>query len=261
MTFYLHFTPSSRFAGLKKATAFFAREARDLPLHRGHKGGWPVAVMCDTLGVSPAGYYAWRERPPSCREQRRDALLGLIRGVHAEVKRRYGSPRIHAELRAGGVACCVNTVARLMRDNGIRARRRGSSAARRTPTTHCRWRTTSSAGSSSPAAQRALGDGHHLYPDAGGLAVPRGRRGPVLAEGRRLVDGRDHDQPPGGRCAGRWRWRGGCPARACWRTRTGAASTPATTTSGCWQARHRVQHERGGPSAGTTRRWRASSPA
>lgn len=87
-----------------------------------HKGQWPVRVLCEALEVSPAGYYAWRQRPRSTREQRRDTLLVEIRAVHAEVKARYGSPRIHAELVARGHDCCVNTVARLMRDNGIAAK-------------------------------------------------------------------------------------------------------------------------------------------
>jgi putative transposase len=88
----------------------------------GHKDCWPVRLMCHTLEVSAAGYYAWRERPPSFSEQRRDSLLGLIQSVHAKVKHRYGSRRIHAELRASDQDCSVNTVAKLMRDNGIRAK-------------------------------------------------------------------------------------------------------------------------------------------
>jgi transposase InsO family protein len=87
-----------------------------------HKDVWPVTLMCDTLGVSPQGFYAWRSRPTSEQQQRRDALLVEIRAVHAEVKGRYGSPRIHAELAAKGVDCCVNTVAKLMHDNDIRAK-------------------------------------------------------------------------------------------------------------------------------------------
>jgi len=88
----------------------------------GHKETWPVRVMCQTLDVSTAGYYAWVRRPPAFQEQRRDALLVLIRGIHAEVKQRYGSPRVHALLAARGEGCCVNTVAKLMRDNDIRAK-------------------------------------------------------------------------------------------------------------------------------------------
>jgi transposase InsO family protein len=87
-----------------------------------HKDAWPVTVMCSTLGVSPAGFYAWLRRPRSEQQQRRDALLVEIRAVHAEVKKRYGSPRIYKELQARGVDCCVNTVAKLMHDNDIRSK-------------------------------------------------------------------------------------------------------------------------------------------
>ncbi len=87
-----------------------------------HKDAWPICLMCDTLEVSSAGFYAWRDRPASEQEQRREALLVEIAAVHAEVKQRYGSPRIHAELKAKGVECCVNTVAKLMHDNDIRAK-------------------------------------------------------------------------------------------------------------------------------------------
>jgi putative transposase len=87
-----------------------------------HQAQWPVRVLCDALDVSPAGYYAWRDRPTSARRQRHDALLAPIRAIHAEFKARYGSPRVHAELTARGQDCCVNTVAKVMRDHGIRAK-------------------------------------------------------------------------------------------------------------------------------------------
>jgi putative transposase len=87
-----------------------------------HRGQWPVRLLCETLEVSTAGYYAWRDRPASDRARRRDTLLVEVRAIHAEVKARYGSPRIHAELVARGQNCCVNTVARLMHDHDIRAR-------------------------------------------------------------------------------------------------------------------------------------------
>jgi putative transposase len=88
----------------------------------GHRDRWPIRLMCEVLGVSPGGYYGWRRRPPSPRRQRRDALVAAIKAVHAEVKARYGSPRIHAELVARGEACCVNTVAGLMRRYGVAAK-------------------------------------------------------------------------------------------------------------------------------------------
>jgi transposase InsO family protein len=87
-----------------------------------HRDQWPVRLLCEALDVSAAGYYVWRERPASDRQQRQDALLVEIRAIHAEFKARYGSPRVHAELAARGQDCCVNTVAQLMRDHGIRAK-------------------------------------------------------------------------------------------------------------------------------------------
>jgi putative transposase len=88
----------------------------------GHKDTWPVVVMADLLGVSTAGYYVWRDRPISERQQRRDRLLVEISAIHEQFKGRYGSPRVHAELKATGHGCCVNTVAQVMRQAGIKAK-------------------------------------------------------------------------------------------------------------------------------------------
>jgi putative transposase len=77
--------------------------------------------MCRVLGVSRSGYYAWKKRPPSAAEQRRDDLTEQVEQIHREVKGRYGSPRMHAELVARGRPCCVNFVAKLMRRAGITA--------------------------------------------------------------------------------------------------------------------------------------------
>ena len=87
-----------------------------------HRDQWPVRLLAEALDVSPAGYYAWRDRPASARQERHDALLVEIRAIHAEFKARYGSPRVHAELEARGHGCCVNTVAKVMRDHDIRAK-------------------------------------------------------------------------------------------------------------------------------------------
>jgi putative transposase len=86
------------------------------------RGEWPVALLCRVLGVSRSGFYAWKRRPPSAADQRREELTAEVRRVHAEVKGRYGSPRMHAELVARGHACCVNFVAALMRRAGISAK-------------------------------------------------------------------------------------------------------------------------------------------
>lgn len=84
---------------------------------------YPVAVMCRVLGMSRAGYYAWRTRPPSDTARRRDQLADTIRAIHAEPRlNAYGSPRMTRELNARGVACSVNTVAKVMKWAGIRAK-------------------------------------------------------------------------------------------------------------------------------------------
>jgi putative transposase len=86
------------------------------------RGEWPVVVPCRVLEVSRSGYYAWRDREPSATVTRREALAGQVAAIHAEVKQRYGSPRMHAELAGRGHECCVNTVARVMREAGITAK-------------------------------------------------------------------------------------------------------------------------------------------
>jgi putative transposase len=90
----------------------------------GHRQEFPTRLMCRALGVSTGGYYQWRRRPPSARQERSEALAAEIKVIHQEVKARYGSPRIHAELVARGEPCCVNTVAKLMRQLGVAAKTR-----------------------------------------------------------------------------------------------------------------------------------------
>ena len=87
-----------------------------------HRDIWPVRVICDALSVSPSGFYAWRSRPESPRKIANRELLANIRRIHVQHRERYGAPRIHAELRAEGHAVNRKRVARLMRQNGIRAR-------------------------------------------------------------------------------------------------------------------------------------------
>ena len=86
------------------------------------KGEWPVTQLCRVLEVSRSGFYAWRSRGPSAAETHRAELAEQVAAIHAEVRGRYGSPRVHAELVARGTPCCVNTVARVMREAGIAAK-------------------------------------------------------------------------------------------------------------------------------------------
>jgi putative transposase len=66
---------------------------------------FPVVRLCAALDVSESGYYAWQQRPVSAREQENRQLLVRMRAIHAESRRTYGSPRVHAELRAQGLCC------------------------------------------------------------------------------------------------------------------------------------------------------------
>ena len=91
-----------------------------------HRRLFSVTMMCRVLGVSRAGFYAAQVREPSERWRTRQRLLLEIRSIHKESKRRYGSPRVHDELRARDVRCSENHVALLMREDGLRAKKRRS---------------------------------------------------------------------------------------------------------------------------------------
>ena len=86
------------------------------------KTEWPITLMCRVLEVSRSGFYAWRSREASDAEVRREELTAEVKAIHAEVKARYGSPRIHAELVGRGHACSVNLVAKVMQEAGIAAK-------------------------------------------------------------------------------------------------------------------------------------------
>ncbi len=90
----------------------------------------PVALLCRMLGVSRSGYYAWRSRPPSMRTRQDATLTAKIHEIHRRSRETYGSPRVHAELRALGARCGRRRVERLMRKAGLqgcmRGRRKGT---------------------------------------------------------------------------------------------------------------------------------------
>lgn len=96
-----------------------------------HASLYPVACLCRVLGVARSGYYAWRKRSQSQRSQANRTLLEQIRRIHVASRGTYGSPRIHAELRAQGSCCSRKRVARVMRLAGMA----GKCPRRRTCTT------------------------------------------------------------------------------------------------------------------------------
>lgn len=88
------------------------------------KAAFPVRVLCRILAVSRAGFYAAQARPAAAHTRRDQQLAVAIAAIHAETRPRYGSPRVHTELRARGQRVSRKRVARLMRQRDLAARRR-----------------------------------------------------------------------------------------------------------------------------------------
>jgi len=83
---------------------------------------FPVGMMCRMLSDSRSGYYSWRDRPPSSRDQANRILAAEIKRVFDDEKGRPGSPRISRRLQEEGIPAGRHRVAKLMRDNGLRAK-------------------------------------------------------------------------------------------------------------------------------------------
>ncbi len=104
-----------------------------------------MSVLCQVLKMSRSAYYAWRTRPESPRRRANRRLVSEIQAVHKASRRTYGSPRMFEELRERGHPAGRHRIARLMRENGIRGRRRR------------RFRTTTQSNHSHPVAANVLG--------------------------------------------------------------------------------------------------------
>ena len=98
-----------------------------------HAQAYPVRRQCQVLGVAQSGYYAWRKAQPSNRQQGDERLTREIRSIYEQHRGLYGSPRIHATLKAKGWRCSRKRVARLMREAHLRSVRQRK---RRVQTTH-----------------------------------------------------------------------------------------------------------------------------
>ncbi len=91
------------------------------------RGRYPVQLMCGALEVSVSGFYASEARkagPPGRRAVEEEQLRLVVRESHKNSRRRYGAPRVHQDLRAAGTRVAKKRVARLMREEGLSARRR-----------------------------------------------------------------------------------------------------------------------------------------
>jgi len=109
-----------------------------------HDRRYPIRLMCRALAVSAAGYYAWRARPESARSIHTRTLLSAIRVIHQESRETYGSPSIWDVLVKQGHRIGEHRVARLMRQNGLRAK------------TVKKWRATTQSNHRLPVAKNTL---------------------------------------------------------------------------------------------------------
>lgn len=91
---------------------------------KAEKANFPVASMCRAFSVSPSGFYAWCERMPSARERRRHELTSKVKAVHRQSRRTFGSPRVQKQLARMGESVSKNTVADIMQEEGLQARRK-----------------------------------------------------------------------------------------------------------------------------------------
>ena len=100
-----------------------------------HQAVFPIKAMARVFKVSASGYYAWRGRPASLRAARDVDRTRKIRTIHGASHKTYGAPRIHAELKADGVAIGKKRVARLMGAAGLvgASRRRSVKTTKRDP--------------------------------------------------------------------------------------------------------------------------------
>ncbi|MER3425563.1 MAG: IS3 family transposase, partial [Nitrospiraceae bacterium] len=121
------------------------RKPRDeIQVIRAYAGRFPITVMDQALAISRTGYYAWAARRESHRRAENRALVTAIRVIHAESRETYGSPRVHAMLRAHGHRVGVHRVARLMRAHAIREK------------TMKKWRATTDSAHTHPVAPNTL---------------------------------------------------------------------------------------------------------
>jgi transposase InsO family protein len=169
-----------------------------------HRGVWPAGWLCEALGVSCAGFSAWRTRPPSVRAWAAEQLLIRVRASFLTSDRTDGARRVWHDLLVEGIACGLHRIERLMRHAALRARPRrrrmpldtggGRDARRRTKCAQ-------------PDVRRLLGEPHmggrlHVSLDRRRLALCRRGRRSLLATGGRVVHACNDDRAACYRCAG-----------------------------------------------------------
>lgn len=109
------------------------------------KGEHPVRMLCELFNVAPSGYYRWRHGKPSARQRQDAAITEKIAAAHRASRGTYGVPRIVVDLREEGVRVSKRRCARLMRQQGLRGRKK-----------HRRWPRTTDSRHAKPVADNLL---------------------------------------------------------------------------------------------------------
>jgi hypothetical protein len=190
--------------------------------------------LCAALGVSRNGYHDWKKRKPSVRQQGNDLLLDQIEILFAESYRSYGSPRMTQALRQQGTRCGKNRIARLMKEQGLRAKQKR------------RWHPqTTQSHHQEPVvenllnAREATTEPNQVW-RADITYVEPARDGSTWLESSMITPGNLRAGPSKNGCRRLW-WNGrscrpwsgtGRPAASSI-TPIGDANTPARTTAGC----------------------------
>ena len=152
-----------------------------------HRSVWPVAWLCEALGVSRSGFHAWLKRGPGARSREDDAIMPAVRASFVASARTYGARRIWRDVLEAGFSCGLHKIERLMRAPGA------AGEATQAHPAEGRWRTFGfgdraecaqspvHGGPAQPQMDRRL----HLCLDSRGMALCR--RGDRSASSRRVV--------------------------------------------------------------------------
>ena len=89
-----------------------------------HRSIWPVAWLCEVLGVSRSGFHAWLTRAPSQRGKDDETIGAKVRASFIASARTYGARRVWRDVLAEGISCGLHKIERLMRSQALRARPR-----------------------------------------------------------------------------------------------------------------------------------------
>lgn len=100
------------------------------------KGEHDIRMLCALLGVSPSGYYRWRQKRPTKRQIEDAALAPRIAASHCASRKTYGAPRIVADLREEGICTSKRRCTRLMQNQGLRGKKKNRRQPKTTDSTH-----------------------------------------------------------------------------------------------------------------------------